>query len=100
MVIIQAMACGLPVICTTNTGGEDIVRSGKEGFIIPIRDTDALKEKILYLYENSEICKEMGQLAKERVSEGFTWDDYGDRIIAKFHDVLKGKVVSSRKEYN
>ncbi|MFV1977428.1 MAG: glycosyltransferase family 4 protein [Candidatus Scalindua sp.] len=88
MVMPQAMACGLPVVCTKNTGGEDIIKDGKEGFIIPIRDVEALKEKILYLYENSEISNEMGQLAKERVSKGFTWDDYGDRMIAKFHDIL------------
>ena len=100
MVMPQAMVCGLPVVCTRNTGGEDIIRDGKEGFIIPIRDVEALKEKILYLYENSEICNEMGQLAKKRVSKGFTWDDYGDRMVAKFHDILNEKVTSSRKEYN
>jgi glycosyltransferase involved in cell wall biosynthesis len=84
----QAMACGLPVVCTTNTGGEDIVRDGRDGFIIPIRDTEALKEKLVYLYENPDMCKEMGRSAKERVSMGFTWDDYGDRLIKRFHDIL------------
>ena len=48
----QAMTCGLPIIATTNTGAEDIVRDGLDGFIIPIRDVSALKEKILYLYEH------------------------------------------------
>ncbi len=94
------MPGGLPVICTKNTGGEDIIRDGKDGFIIPIRDVEALKEKIMYLYDNRDICNEMGQLAKERVSKGFTWDDYGDRMIAKFRDILNEKVTSSRKEYN
>jgi len=100
MVQPQAMACGLPVISTTNTGGEDIIRDGKDGFIIPIRDVEALKEKLVYLYENRDICKTMGQSAKERVSTSFTWDDYGDRMIAKFHDILNKKVTSSRTEYN
>ena len=54
MVQAEALACGLPVICSTNTGGEDIIRDGVEGFVIPIRDVEALKEKILYLYENEE----------------------------------------------
>lgn len=84
MVIPQAMACGLPVIYTVNTGGEDIVRDGKDGFIIPIRDTEKLKEKLLYLYENPDICRQMGQSAKERVQSGFTWDDYGEKIIAAY----------------
>jgi glycosyltransferase involved in cell wall biosynthesis len=87
MVIIQAMACGLPVIATTNTGGEDIIREGRDGFIIPIRDVPALKEKLLYLYKNPEISKIMGQSAKERVSAGFTWDDYGEKIIKEYERI-------------
>jgi glycosyltransferase involved in cell wall biosynthesis len=90
MVIIQAMACGLPVIATTNTGGEDIIRDGKDGFVIPIRDVEKLKEKLLYLYENPEICKQMGQSAKARASSGFTWDDYGEKIIKEYEKILAG----------
>jgi glycosyltransferase involved in cell wall biosynthesis len=82
MVQFQAMACGLPLVCTTNTGGEDLIsKDGEEGFVIPIRDVEAIKEKILYLYENQNICKEMGKKAKKRVSNGFTWEDYGNRYI-------------------
>lgn len=89
MVQPQAMACGLPLICTTNTGGEDLIEDGKEGFVIPIRDVDALKEKILYLYENPAICQEMGQAARKKVQTGFTWEDYGNRMIAEYANILK-----------
>ena len=88
MVQPQAMACGLPVICSTNTGGEDIIRDGIDGFIIPIRNVEALKEKLIFLYQNPEICKAMGQSAKERVSKGFTWDDYGDKMIGEYMRVF------------
>jgi len=88
-VIPEAMACGLPVICTTNTGGKDVVRDGIDGFIIPIRDVEKLKEKILYLYENPEICKQMGQNAKERVKLGFSWEDYGNKIYEAYQKILK-----------
>lgn len=84
----QAMACGLPIIATTNTGAEDIVRDGKDGFIIPIRDVEALKNKLTYLYEHPEICRQMGQSAKEHVSKGFTWDDYGEKIVREYERVL------------
>ena len=67
MVQAQAMACGLPVICTTNTGGADLVREGRDGFILPIRDVEAIKEKILYFYENPEACTAMGESARSRV---------------------------------
>ncbi|MCX6702715.1 MAG: glycosyltransferase family 4 protein [Candidatus Wolfebacteria bacterium] len=91
MVIIQAMACGLPVICTTNTGGADIAREGIDGFIIPIRSVDALKQKLLFLFENPKIREEMGRSAKERVSRGFTWDDYGEKMIAEYKRILSLK---------
>jgi hypothetical protein len=37
-----ALACGLPVIATPNTGAADIVREGREGFIVPMRDIESL----------------------------------------------------------
>lgn len=88
MVQPQAMACGLPVIATTNTGAEDIVRDGEDGFIIPIRSVGSLKEKLLYLYEHRDACEAMGKSAQARVASGFTWDDYGDRIAAKYEEIF------------
>ncbi len=87
----QAMACGLPVIATTNTGAEDIVRDGKDGFIIPIRNVDALKERLIYFYKNLDVLKTMGSSAKERVASGFTWEDYGNRIVEKYEECLRKK---------
>lgn len=88
MVQAQAMACGLPVICTKNTGGADIVREGQDGFIVPIRDVEALKEKILYCYENPAVCAALGESARQRVQTGFTWSDYGEKMIAAYRKLL------------
>lgn len=90
MVIFQAMACGLPVILSENTGGYDAIsRDGEEGFVIPIRDVNAIKEKILYLYENQDIAKEMGQKARVRVSNSSTWNDYGERYVQNLKKIVK-----------
>ena len=85
MVTAQAMACGLPVVATTNTGAEDLVHDHAEGFIVPIRDPDALAERLLWLYENRDARLAMGRAAHERVRSGFTWRDYGDRILRAYH---------------
>ena len=90
MVQAQAMACGLPVICTTNTGGADLVREGRDGFILPIRDVAAIKEKILYFYENPGACTAMGESARSRVQAGFSWADYGNKMIAAYRKLLGG----------
>ncbi len=94
MVQPMAMACGLPLIITTNTGGADLVREGREGFILPIRDVAALKEKILYCYENPEEARRMGEAGRRRVATGFTWADHGDKMIAHFRRILAGATGS------
>lgn len=88
MVQAQAMACGLPVICTTNTGGADLVREGRDGFVLPIRDVTAIKEKILYFYENPDACHVMGESALRRVQAGFSWSDYGQKMITAYQKIL------------
>lgn len=98
MVQAQAMACGLPVICTTNTGGADIVRDGIDGYVVPIRDVCALKEKILCLYENPDICRAMGESARQRVAGGFSWADYGDRMHEHYRRILSPSANTARHE--
>jgi glycosyltransferase involved in cell wall biosynthesis len=88
MVIPQAMACGLPVIHTTNTGGADIVRDGIDGFCVPIRDVESLKEKILFFYENPYQRIEMGNNALHQVRATFSWEDYGDAMISAYQQAL------------
>lgn len=88
MVILQAMACGLPVITTTNTGANDIMREGKDGFIIPIRNVEKLKEKILFFYQNQNAVIEMGANAVKQVSHLFTWKDYGEKMISEYSRIL------------
>ncbi len=90
MVQAEAMACGLPVISSSNTGGEDIIRNGVDGFIVPVRDVGTLKEKISYLYEHEEKRKEMGRNALERAKE-FTWDRYGERMVEAYKTILSSK---------
>jgi glycosyltransferase involved in cell wall biosynthesis len=89
MVQPQAMACSLPMIVTTNTGGTDVIRDGREGFIVPIRDVEALKEKILYFYEHPEEGRRMGEAARQRVQTGFTWEDYGQKVLAECRRILE-----------
>ncbi len=78
-VTLEAMASGLPVIATTNTGARDVVRDGKHGFIIPIRDSEAIKDKIQYFYDNPSEIRRMGKNAR-KVAEEYTWDRFSERI--------------------
>ncbi|GGA58491.1 hypothetical protein GCM10011507_07320 [Edaphobacter acidisoli] len=75
----QAFACGCPVICTTNTGGEDLFTDGVEGFIVPIRDSDALAERMQLLADDPMLQQRMSHAALDRVRTLGGWNDYGNR---------------------
>jgi glycosyltransferase involved in cell wall biosynthesis len=80
LVVLEAMASGLPIITTPN-GPSDIVRDGVDGFIVPIRDPDSILEKLEYLRANPGACAEMGVNARRRALE-FTWCAYQKRAGA------------------
>ncbi len=78
-VILEAMACGLPVVTTAHAGVSGIVRDGREGFIVPVRDSGALREKIDFFLNHPQECSRMGEAARERAQE-FGWERYGERL--------------------
>jgi glycosyltransferase involved in cell wall biosynthesis len=80
LVILEAMASGLPVVVSTNTGAADVVRDGVDGFVIPIRDPDAIVGKLELLHRDPERRRWMGQNARARAEE-FTWDRYTRRVV-------------------
>lgn len=87
MVIAEAMANGLPVICTTNTGGDELIEDGEEGFIIPIKNEDILAEKIYWCYQNREESFNMGKKGQQKI-KNFTWDHYGKKIFDIYKKIL------------
>ena len=74
LVVLEAMACGLPVIVTAN-GPADIVRDGIDGFVIPERDDEAVCERLERLYRDPGLRREMGRAAALRARE-FSWAAY------------------------
>ncbi|MBD3231369.1 glycosyltransferase [Candidatus Dependentiae bacterium] len=87
MTIAEAMSCALPVICTNNTGGEELIDDNKHGFIVGIRDIDALIEKILWCFNNKTDAKKMGLKGQSKI-KNFTWDHYGKKIIKTYQSIL------------
>jgi alpha-maltose-1-phosphate synthase len=87
LVILEAMAAGLPVIATSHTGGPDIITDGQDGFIIPIRDIQAIAEKVLFLKQNPQICAKMSIQAQQTIKK-FTWQRYYDKIGEVFQEIL------------
>lgn len=76
-VLGEALACGCPVIATTNSGAEDLFNDGIEGFIIPIRNSRILSEKLQILIDDKALRLQMSEAATKRVELLGGWDTYG-----------------------
>ena len=87
LVQAQAMACGVPVIATANTGAEDLFTDGIEGFIVPIRNPEAIRERIEWMIENPTLRRQMADAALQRVKGLGGWNQYGDRINSVYSEV-------------
>jgi alpha-maltose-1-phosphate synthase len=89
LVQAQAMACGLPVIATTHTGAEDLFTDGVEGFVVPIRDPQAIRERVEWMMDNREKRDEMAAAALARVKTLGGWDRYGERVASVYQELAK-----------
>ncbi len=76
---IIAMACGLPVIVSEHTFGEDVVTDGVDGYVVPIRDADAIADRLRRLADDPALRLRMGEAARGTAAR-FTWENYRSRI--------------------
>src|SRR5205823_2092457 len=84
-VMIEAAASGLPLIVTPNTGAENFFTPGNpEGWLIPVNDVDALCEALIQARADREKTFQLGQRAAARARTGFSWEDYGKRVLANY----------------
>lgn len=72
--LIEANAIGRPIITTDSIGCRDTVEDGVNGFIIPIKDSDTLADKIRILVNHPELRKEMGKEARKIAEHDFSID--------------------------
>ncbi len=77
MVMGEALACGCPVIASTNTGAPDLFTDGQEGFIVPIRSPDLIADRLQQLSDEPILRERMSQAALARAKQLGGWDAYG-----------------------
>ena len=78
-VLLESIACGLPVITTYNTGGPDIIENKKSGFLTPIRDVNRTSQILSKLYEDEEMRKSIAENAFLSIDK-FSWVNYQKKL--------------------
>ena len=71
-VLLEAMACGLPILSTTHTAAPDLIENGREGFIVQPRRPEQIAERIEWALTHRTELENMSLLARQR-AEAFTW---------------------------
>jgi glycosyltransferase involved in cell wall biosynthesis len=103
MVQAQALASGLPLVCTTNTGGEDLLRlcSGDQswphpggiveypaGYVVPVRDPGAIAWCLRALYEDRRLLEAKREAALQIHEKRLDWAAYASRNVALYETLL------------
>jgi glycosyltransferase involved in cell wall biosynthesis len=92
LVVLEAMATGLPVIATDAGGQAELVQDGWNGFLVPPSAPQRIAELVQVCQGTPGIIEEMGRRGRETVERKYTWDTH---VSALLH-VLKG--AASRRE--
>lgn len=81
LVISEAMAQGLVVITTPHTAGPDLISNGVDGFIVPIRSSEAIEEKLDCLLSDAKLLADM-KAAAQRKASALSWETYRRQIVS------------------
>lgn len=85
LVLIEAMACGLPVICTDGKGNRDLIEEGKNGFMVWERDPKQIADKIQFLLENEVEYNRVSQNAFI-FAQNFGMESYAKLLMQKCYN--------------
>jgi len=84
LVLIEAMACGLPVIASNLAGVRSVFNDGQEGFVCEPGDVKDLSEKITQLISDENKRLKMSHAARKLVEDKYAWEKVADQILDEF----------------
>lgn len=88
LTVLEAMACGLPVISTDVGSVSEIITDRRNGILIPSGDTEALAGAILELGSDRYLRERLGENAREKAAGSFSTEEMVEKYIAVFDDIF------------
>ncbi len=88
LVILEAMASGIPVVSTDCGGPSTLIKDGETGYLVPVKDDKALASPVTRLLQNAEERERMGMKGRERVERLFSQNAAGRRFIRTYQSLL------------
>jgi glycosyltransferase involved in cell wall biosynthesis len=86
--VLEAMACGLPIVGTQASGLRDLVHDDINGYLVPIKDPDALAEALARLVDNGYERRRMGRESRKLAEREFAWEYIAEQYTRVYEQVL------------
>ncbi len=96
LVLLEAMACGTPVVASALGGMPEIVREGETGFLVPPGDVTALQDRLMTLLGSDRAWSPMSGAAVELIRAEFTWDRVAERCLNAYSAAMPIRAGSRR----
>jgi colanic acid/amylovoran/stewartan biosynthesis glycosyltransferase WcaL/AmsK/CpsK len=92
MVLQEAQAMGLPVVCTSHNGFPDSILDGRSGFLVPEKDVDALTAKLADLIRDPQSWASLGRAGRKYVEAEYDLDKRNDALVELYRRVIAGQI--------
>jgi glycosyltransferase involved in cell wall biosynthesis len=86
--VLEAMACGLPIVGTQAPGLQELVEESVNGYLVPIKDAAALADALALLIDNGYERRRMGRQSRLRVERQFAWEQIAAQYVEVYQRVL------------
>ena len=93
VVLLEAMASGVPVVSTSVVGIPELIRSGREGLIVPPNDARALAHALTQLLADATSRERLARAARARIEERYSIDRSADQLLAIFEPARRGEAL-------
>lgn len=99
LVLGEALSHGLPIITTCNTGADEIILDNENGFVIPIRSSKKILEKLQMLVDNPDLLAQIrfNSIAKAKKLDG--WEEAGKKLVNVLLSVHQSKQSTSNNYF-
>ena len=89
--ILESMAMGKAVICSRVAGQADVIQDGVNGIFVPPEDPKALREAVLYLWNNRAVAERMGKAGREFIEQNHTLDAFVSNVKRTVEEAIRGR---------
>ncbi len=87
-VLLEAMACGCPIVATSVSGNLDVLTQGHDGILVPPKSPDKIAEAVLKLLDDEKMRNTLGINARNTIENRFTWSIISKKFLHFYNSLI------------